>query len=437
MGDGQTIATWVDDARRTTFALVEALDDEQLMGPQLEIVNPLLWELGHLAWFQEYFVLRQLAGREPLRPDADTLWNSSTVAHDIRWDLPLPSRKDTLAYMDGVREGVVEEALRPNAREELLDMTLYTVFHEDWHDEAIAYTHQTHGWPAPAMLAGNGPHEIGPPGGAAGSPGAASGSAVAGGDAEIPGGVLELGARPDGGFVFDNEKWSHPVEVAAFRIAHGAVSQGEFAAFADDRGYERPELWSEEGWQWRQSAGAEHPVYWRRSNGGWERRRFDRWLELESDLPVTNVNWFEASAFCRWAGRRLPTEAEWELAAGGGPSGKRRYPWGEEAPAGHANLDLRAGGPVPVDALPAGDSAQGVRQLLGNVWEWTDSTFEPYPGFEPDRYEDNSEPWFGSRKVLRGGSFATRGRLVRNTLRNYFPPDRRDVWAGFRTCAKS
>lgn len=425
MVDGQTIATWVDDARRTTFALVEGLDDERLMGPQLEIVNPLLWELGHLAWFQEYFVLRQLAGREPLRPDADALWNSSTVAHDARWDLPLPSRTETLDYMDAVREAVVEEALRPHASEELLDMALYTVFHEDWHDEAIAYTHQTHGWPPPTLLAGNG----------APTPG---GGSHAGGDAEIPGGVLELGARPEGGFAFDNEKWSHPVEVPRFRIARHAVTQSEFAAFVDDGGYERPELWSEKGWQWRQSAGAEHHVYWRRSDGGWEGRRFDRWIELEPDLPVANVNWFEADAFCRWAGRRLPTEAEWELAASGDPSRKRRYPWGEEAPtAAQTNLDLRAGGPVPVDALPAGDSAHGVRQLLGNVWEWTGSTFEPYPGFEPDLYEDNSEPWFGSRKVLRGGSFATRGRLVRNTLRNYFPPDRRDVWAGFRTCAKS
>jgi iron(II)-dependent oxidoreductase len=423
MVEGQTIAAWVDDARRTTFALVEGLDDRQLLGPQLEIVNPLLWELGHLAWFQEYFVLRQLAGREPLRPDADALWNSSTVAHDIRWELPLPSRAETIAYMDAVREAVVEEVLRADASRELLEMALYTVFHEDWHDEAIAYTHQTHGWPAPALLDG--------------APAVAGERSVpAGGDAELSGGVLELGARPQDGFVFDNEKWSHPVEVSPFRIAREAVTQGEFAQFVDDGGYRRAELWSEEGWRWRESAGAAHPVYWRRSDGGWERRSFDRWVALEPAVAVVNVNWFEAQAFCRWAGRRLPTEAEWELAASGDPSHKRRYPWGEEPPsAERANLDLRAGGPLPVAALPAGDSAHGVRQLLGNVWEWTASTFEPYPGFEPDRYEDNSQPWFGSRKVLRGGSFATRGRLVRNTLRNYFPPDRRDVWAGFRTCA--
>lgn len=425
MVEAQTIAAWVDDARRMTFALVQSLDDEQLMGPQLDTVNPLLWELGHLAWFQEYFVLRQLAGREPLRPDADALWNSSTVAHDTRWDLALPSRDDTLAYMDAVREAVVREALRPNASRELLDMALYTVFHEDWHDEAIAYTHQTHAWPAPAILTGDG------------TPAHRAGSVVAG-DAEIPGGVLKLGARPDGGLVFDNEKWSHPVEVSPFRIARRAVTQSEFAEFVDDRGYQRRELWCTEGWQWRQSVAAEHPVYWRGSHGEWERRKFDRWIKLEPDLPVANINWFEADAFCRWAGRRLPTEAEWELVASGDPDRKRRYPWGEQAPSdAQANLDLQRGGPLSVDALPAGDSAHGVRQLVGNVWEWTDSTFAPYPGFEPDLYEDNSEPWFGSRKVLRGGSFATRGRLMRNTLRNYFPPDRRDVWAGFRTCAKS
>jgi gamma-glutamyl hercynylcysteine S-oxide synthase len=428
MANPETIAAWVDDARQMTFALIRHLDDDQLMGPQLDIVNPLLWELGHLAWFQERFTLREIAGRAPLRSDADSLWDSSAVAHDARWELPLPARDETLAYMDAVRGRVIEEVLRPEATDELLHMALYTVFHEDMHDEAFTYTHQTLGWPAPATLARDQ---------------AESGEAsprfqtLGDDDVEIAGGEIELGARPGDGFVFDNEKWAHQVDVAPFRLARRAVSQAEFATFIEDGGYTRPELWSEEGWSWRQRAGAQHPLYWRRTDSGsWQRRDFDRWVALEPALPVFCVNWFEADAFCRWANRRLPTEAEWEFVAAGDGATKRRYPWGEEMPTpALANCDLRSRAPAPVDALGAGDSKDGARQLCGNTWEWTSTTFGPYPGFEPDVYRDNSAPFFGSRKVLRGGGFATRARMIRNTLRNYFPPDRSDVFAGFRTCA--
>jgi iron(II)-dependent oxidoreductase len=159
---------------------------------------------------------------------------------------------------------------------------------------------------------------------------------------------------------------------------------------------------------------------------------------------VLHVNWFEAEAYCRWAGRRLPTEAEWEAAAAcqSGPDGKsladfkRRYPWGDQFPTpDRANLDWRRMGCVDVDALPAGDSAWGCRQMIGNTWEWTASDFGPYPGFEPGPYKEYSEPWFGDHKVLRGGCWVTRSGLIRNTYRNFYTPDRRDVWAGFRTCA--
>lgn len=423
----ETIAGWVDDARRMTFALIADLDDDKLLGPQLDIVNPLLWELGHLAWFQERFTLRELLGRESIRSDADSLWDSSAVAHDSRWELPLPSRAETLAYMDEVRELVMDHLLRPGASDELLHMALYTVFHEDMHDEALAYTRQTLGWPPPTTLAEDS---------VAFSAESAGLQGEGDDDVEIPDAVFELGARRGDGFVFDNEKWAHSVEVAPFRIARHAVTQAEFCEFVDDDGYRQRQYWSEEGWRWRHSAAAEHPAYWRRDDvGRWQRRSFDRWIELEPAVPVFCVNWFEAEAFCRWANRRLPSEAEWELVASGDETSKRRYPWGSEMPtAKRANADLRHE-PVPVDALAGGDSKHGVRQLCGNTWEWTSTTFDPYPGFEPDRYRDNSKPFFGSRKVLRGGAFATRSRMLRNTLRNYFPPDRRDVLAGFRTCA--
>lgn len=264
------------------------------------------------------------------------------------------------------------------------------------------------------------------------------------GDALIPGGTLWLGSPPGPAFVFDNEQWAHPVEVAPFSMSRTAVSQGEFAGFVDDRGYQRRDLWSEAGWDWRSAVGADHPVYWQSGSDGWLRRRFDTWVPLEPELPVLHVNWYEADAYCRWAGRRLPMESEWELAASGEPTSmgesvtgrKRRYPWGDEPPTPErANLDWRAPGCIDVGALPAGDSAFGCRQMIGNAWEWTSTVFGPYPGFGAGPYRDYSKPWFGDHMVLRGGCWATRSSLITNVYRNFYKPDRRDVWAGFRTCA--
>nr|MDQ3570905.1 SUMF1/EgtB/PvdO family nonheme iron enzyme [Actinomycetota bacterium] len=243
-----------------------------------------------------------------------------------------------------------------------------------------------------------------------------------------------LGATRREPFVFDNEKWAHPVHVEPFTMARAPVTQAEYAAFVDDDGYGRSELWGDEGWSWRAAAGIDQPVYWRRQGEAWQRRHFDRWVDLEPNRPAVHVCWYEADAYCRWAGRRLPSEAEWELAATG--RSKRRHPWGDgEAERRHANLDWQAMGTVDTDLFADGDAPSGCRQMFGNVWEWTATTFGPYPNFERDAYKEMSEPWFGTRKVLRGGSWATRSRFLRSTMRNYFSPDRRDVFAGFRTCA--
>ena len=424
------LAAWVHDARQKTLEVVADLSDEQLMGPQLRIVNPLLWEIGHVTWFQEKWALRHAGGESPLRADADSLYDSAAIAHDTRWDLPLPSRADTLAYMTAVRDRVLERIDQGNLTENERYFISLGVFHEDMHTEAFMYTRQTHGWSAPVFsgLEPESPAETGP----------------LGGDAEIPGGRFLLGGSHDEPFVFDNEKWAHPVEVRPFAIARAPVTQGEFAEFVEAKGYSRQEFWSEPGWLWCQSARAEHPVYWKReASGRWLRRNFDRWLPLEPHFPVLHVNWWEAEAYCRWAGRRLPSETEWEVAASAEPAQlggeladeKRRFPWGNDAPAReHANLGWRAMGAVDVNAFSAGDSAFGCRQMMGNVWEWTANDFSHYPGFEIDPYREYSQPWFGTHKVLRGGAWPTQPRLLRNTWRNFYTPDRRDVWAGFRTC---
>lgn len=421
--DLPTVVAWLADARQRTLSLVEDLSDEQFVVPRIPIVNPPLWEVGHVGWFQERWLSRHVFRLPPRRANADALYDSSRVAHDLRWELPLPDLGETLRDLSA---GLTEllERLQRLEDEPPWYFLLLALFHEDMHGEAFAYTRQTLGYAAPA------PATAAPP-------------AVAriAGDVRIPGGRFRLGSPREEPFVFDNEKWSHAVDLSPFSIARTAVTQAEFLEFVEAKGYQRRELWSEAGWRWRSEAQALHPVYWRREGRVWRRRHFDRWLDLEPDLPALHVSWFEADAYCRWAGRRLPTEAEWELAAigepGAPPDAARRFPWGDGPPtAERANLDGASGGPVSVHALPAGDSAFGCRQMVGNVWEWTQSDFAPYPGFAADPYEDYSKPWFGTHKVLRGGAWATRSRLIRPRYRNFYTPDRRDVLAGFRSCAR-
>lgn len=428
------------EARSRLLELIADLDDQQMIGPSLPIVNPLRWEIAHVAHFQEFWLLRHQRGHKPIQPapnlESDKLYDSARVHHDTRWDLPLPSKQTTIDYTQRILDRVCEEVLKhpakPDANSYDDNYFLHlSLLHEDMHNEAITYTRQTLGYRVCSRVCNSAFRRLKsqPPEGV---------TTDALGDAFIPAGVFRLGSELDSGFVFDNELRSHEVTVAPFAISRTATSNAEFLAFVEAGGYRGQEYWSDDGWRWRESANAAHPVYWRKIDGEWQRRVFDQWVRLEENLPVIHVNWFEADAYCRWAGRRLPTESEWELAAAG--IGKRKFPWGVEAPTPErANLDwqtLDAGCLLPVDALPAGDSEFGVRQMIGNVWEWTATDFAGFDGFTPGPYKEYSAPWFGDHKVLRGGCWATRSRLIRNGYRNFYKPDRRDVWAGFRTCAK-
>ncbi|HVA24446.1 MAG TPA: selenoneine synthase SenA [Chloroflexota bacterium] len=431
----EQVRSLLTEVRARTCDLVADLTDEQMIGPLLRIVNPPLWEIGHTAWFQERWAWRRLRGGSPVRDDVDELYDSAAIAHDARWELRLPSRQQTGELMRTILDRVLDRLGPRPLNDDEVYFHLLPLFHEDMHDEALTYTRQTLGYPAPRFVEG--------------APSLFGGRGTAGpcsGDVEVPGGTYMLGALPghtgqfaaDGSFVFDNEKWAHPVQVEPFRIARAPVTQAEFAAFVDGGGYRARRFWSEAGWAWRTQAAAEQPVYWQaEAPGRWQRRVFDQTVPLEPHKPVLHVNWYEAEAYCNWAGRRLPAEAEWEVAASAEPGGrKRRYPWGDDPPSPErANLDGSATGTLDVGALPAGDSCFGCRQMIGNVWEWTADWFGPYPGFVVDPYQEYSAPWFGNHKVLRGGCWTTRSRLIRNTWRNFYMPDRRDVWCGFRTCA--
>ncbi len=229
----EELADWVRDARERTFELVGDLSDGQLMGPELSTVNPGLWEMGHHAWFQSLWALRHACGERPVREDEDALYDSMEIAHDTRWDLPLPSREETLEYMREVRDRLLRH-LAGGPSEELLYHALYSTLHEDMHTEAFTYTRQTHGYPRPQLTGLDG---TGIPGGG-----------PLPGDVEIPGGSFMLGSTPEEPFVFDNEKWAFAVELEPFRIARACVTQAEYAAFVDDDGYGKPEHWCDEGW---------------------------------------------------------------------------------------------------------------------------------------------------------------------------------------------
>ena len=431
----QHLSSIMHDARKRTLELLDGLTDAQLVGPKLPIVNPTIWEIGHVAWFHEYFILRREHGHAPLLARGDALYDSIAIAHDTRWDLPVYPLDEMKDYMARVLDALVDRLETGRASERDSYLYQFTTFHEDMHDEAFTWARQTLAYPTPAF---------------AGDGGAAPRKAKSGplgGDAAIPGGVFQLGARADAPFLFDNEKWAHDVTVAPFRMARAPVANAQFAEFVEAGGYDTRELWSADGWAWRQSAGGArdraHPVYWKPDrSGGWKVRRFDRWFDLAPDEPVVHVNWHEANAWCAWAGRRLPSEAEWEFAAtmrpgDGGGLVRADYPWGDAPPdAARVNMDGFALGCADVADRAAGDNAWGCRQMIGNVWEWTADTFLPFDGFSPDDYREYSEPLFGTTKVLRGGSWVTRSRYVNARYRNYFPPDRWDIFAGFRTCAR-
>jgi iron(II)-dependent oxidoreductase len=291
------------------------------------------------------------------------------------------------------------------------------VQHEQQHDETMLATHQLRAG-APALTAAPPPQ----------------GEPVTG-EVLIPGGPFTMGTDTEP-WSLDNERPAHRVDVPAFHIDRAPVTNGQYLAFIDAGGYDDPRWWSPAGWDHRQAAGLTGPRHWL---PGGLCTQFGRTAPIVADEPVVHVCFYEAEAFAAWAGKRLPTEAEWEKAARHDPATgrSRRYPWGDDTPGpAHANLDQRHLRPAPVGAYPAGVSPDGVHQLIGDVWEWTSSDFRGYPGFTAFPYREYSEVFFGpDYKVLRGGSFGTDRSACRGTFRNWDYPIRRQIFSGFR-CAR-
>ncbi len=432
---GRAIAERLIDTRKRELELLADLTNDQLIGPAAHVVEPPIWELGHVGWFQDRWVLQNLDKEDPSDEKADSLYNSFNIPNSERWELFFPSHGQTIEYITDILERIIMRLDSRDPSDEEVYFYNLVLNHEEMHSETMHHIRHTFAYEAPKLsvetlnskiLQIDPDYKLH--------------------DVEIPGGTFMLGGEFDLPFVFDNEKWAHPVEIKPFQISATPVTFSEYQSFVDAGGYQERSLWSIEGWEWLKTSGQNHPIYWRKDDDGqWRWRWFEQWLVLEPFMPMIHVNWYEANAYCKWADRRLPTEAEWELAASATPSTdllsftneKHCYPWGKEHPAlEHANLNSVAGGIIDVRALPAGDSGFGLRQMLGNVWEWTASTFDAYPGYVIDPYDTYSEPSFGQQKVLRGGCWATRPHVIRNTFRNFYTPDRNNIFAGFRSVAK-
>lgn len=416
----------IDHTHHQMIALIDDLSGEQIEVPYEKGINPPIWEVGHSAFFYEYFLLRPLYGLDPIMPGYDSVWDSFDIPHRERWSPGVvPGKAETLGYYDRV---VRETTDRLSEGGELSDeesyLGQYVIAHQQMHLESLIWCRQTLGFQAPSYAKETEP----------------SLTADAPGDAHIPAGTYRIGVpvpEPDAksaNFSFDNERPGFEMDLDGFSISKTLVSMGDYLGFVEEGGYTASEWWSFGGNYWRRHFGREAPVYWEKIDGEWTVRRFDRIVPLDPGAPMLHLSFWEAEAYCKWAGRRLPTEFEWEVAARGPEA--RKFPWGSE-PAGssHVAMECHPAATAPVTAYPEGASPFGCLQMIGTAWEWTTSQYLPYPGFSVDMYAYMSTLQFGDHKTTKGGSCATSLTLPRNTFRQAIHPDRTDMFTGFRTCA--
>ncbi|HZR14742.1 MAG TPA: ergothioneine biosynthesis protein EgtB [Acidimicrobiia bacterium] len=424
-GIRERVASELDAARRRTLALLEPVSDGDLLAQHSPLMSPLVWDLAHIAHYEELWLVRTLTGAPPTDARFDDVYDAFRHPRRERPSLDILGPADARAFARDVRTRVLDVLATVDLdRDELLrNAFVYgmVVQHEHQHDETMLATLQlrdaTYPFAEPAPR-----------------------SAVRDVDGEVlvEGGPFVMGTSTEP-WAYDNERPAHVVDVPSFLIDRAPVTNAAYAEFVADRGYDDPRWWTAAGWAWRVEADLHAPQFWRRDGSGWARRRFGTWEPVPPDEPVQHVCWYEADAYARWAGKRLPTEPEWEKAASWDPGAgrARSYPWGDGAPTpARANLGQARLGPEPVGSRADGASAYGCEQMIGDVWEWTSTDFGPHPGFVSFPYREYSEVFFGSEyKVLRGGSWATHVPAVRTTFRNWDYPIRRQIFAGFR-CAR-
>ena len=422
------LARRLQEARERTRWLLRTVSDEDLARQHDEIMSPLIWDYGHIGNYEELWLLEQAFGRGLSDRGLYDMYDASLTPRSERPSLNLLDRRDAGRYLAAVREAVLDalENADLDGNDPLLkDGFVYHMVlqHEYQHNETMLQTLQLiqgSGY-RPEIRAdlppGNPPEEE---------------------MVYVPGGPFVMGTD-DRAWALDNERGAHELETPGFYLDTTPVTNRAYLQFVEDGGYDREELWSPEGWVWREKEDIHAPGYWYQPGPhSWWTQCFGFDEPVNAEAPVVHVSWFEADAYARWAGKRLPTEAEWEKAASWDPSTgtKRLYPWGDDPPDGaRANLDQLAFRPTEVGAYPAGASAYGSLGMIGDVWEWTASEFSAYPGFESFPYREYSEIFFDcGYKVLRGGSWATRPGVIRNTFRNWDFPIRRQLFVGFR-CA--
>ncbi|MGZ6752496.1 MAG: ergothioneine biosynthesis protein EgtB [Nocardioides sp.] len=413
----ETTARGLEGARERTLRLTD-VDDVELTTQHSALMSPLVWDLAHIGQQEDLWLLRggDASAQGLLSARVEKLYDAFEHPRATRVTLPLLTPAEARRYLSDVR-GRVLDALG-SADEERLFPFVMVEQHEQQHVETMLATHQLRdGEP---LLGTGAPLPPGRP--------------VPADAVLVPAGPFTLGVDAETEpFSLDNERPAHTVDLPAFRIGRVPVTNAEWQRFVEAGGYDEPHWWSERGWAHRVEAGLERPLFW---SADGSRRRFGLVEDVPPDEPVQHVCFFEAEAYAAWAGARLPTEQEWEKACAWDPAlgRRRRWPWGDsEWTPALANLGGDALRPAPVGAYEAGASAYGVEQLVGDVWEWTSSSFEPWPGFAPMLYADYSAPFFGGDyRVLRGGSWAVGGASVRPSFRNWDHPVRRQIFCGVR-----
>ncbi len=414
----ETVARNLDQARTRTLHLTD-VDDATLVAQHDPLMSPLVWDLAHIGQQEELWLLRAGDSHRPglLDPGVDSLYDAFQHPRAERLQLPLLPPVAAREFCHDVRGRVLDQLERTADEPDQLFTAAMVVQHEQQHDETMLATLQLRTGP---------PIVFGEP--------LPDGRAVESERAFVDGGEFVLGV---GGtnepFSLDNERPAHVVDVASFWIGRVPVSNSRWMDFIAADGYDQPRWWSQRGWTHRADAALTRPKFWTADG---TRTRFGVEEDVPLDEPVQHVSYFEAEAFAAWSGARLPTEVEWEKACAWDPAARRRrtWPWGSNGWQRHlANLGGTALRPAPVGAYPGSASAYGVEQMIGDVWEWTSSDLQPWPGFRPMTYRQYSEPFFGGDyKVLRGGSWAVAPSTIRPSFRNWDHPTRRQIFTGVR-----